>query len=164
MAETSGLDMIISVFVRYPEFNSVKYEAGKDQLKIEIALNKPIVNSSLVSFISKVEKCLLLYNKTIRIQPSIFKLENVNQSNITLLRFYRDIKTLTKTEIEIFVGLLRENFGSMLVIDEDISTESEERYARQIKKSLLHNQKSSEIKTKNFFAYRDHGTMFVFNK
>lgn len=164
MTQKSGLDVLISAFVHYPELSSVKYEAAKDQLKIEVALNGPVDEVFIKGFVNKTCDCLRLYHELSYIKPDLWELTYTTQAGITLLRLYRDFKSVTEGEVELFVLLLREYFVSLLVRDENSDVLAEESYAREIRKSLVHKTKQGDILSKNFFAYRDEGTMFVFNK
>jgi hypothetical protein len=163
MAEKSGLDMSISVFVHYKELNSVMYDAAKGNMKIEVALMGSIEESILNKFVEKIHNSLNLYYRLSNIDPLLMNVEYTTKIGITLIRFDRDIESLSEGEIELFVLMLRENFSSLLIIDDTIDVGSEERYARKIKRSLL-NKKIDDVNSKIFFGYRDHGTLFVFNK
>lgn len=162
MAEKSGLEMSISIFVHYRELNSVKYDAKQGRFKIEVALKGIIEDKILAEFKDKMSATLNLYYNLSHVKPLLFDVEYTTQAGITLISLYRDVKSLSEEEIELFVLMLRENFSSLLIIDETNVLVSEETYAREIKRNLLHNHKTAD--SRNFFGYRDHGTMFVFNK
>lgn len=164
MAEKSGLDMSISVFVHYRELNSVKYEAAEGKLKIVVALRSLVEESILNEFVDKIYNSLYLYHNFTHVKPDLLDVKYTTQSGITLIKFYRDINSLSEGEIELFVLMLRESFSSLLIIDETSNVYSEEKYAREIKRNILHNHKVDNNNSKNFFGYRDRGTMFVFNK
>jgi hypothetical protein len=164
MAEKSGLDMSISVFVRFRELNCVKYEATEGRFKIEVALRGLADNKVLNEFVDKIYSSLNLYHNFLHVKPILLDVEYTTQAGITLIKFYRDINSLSEGEVELFVSMLRESFSPLLIIDETNDLDSEEKYAREIKRNLLHNPKLGDANSKNFFGYRDHGTMFVFNK
>lgn len=164
MAEKSGLDISISVFVHYRELNSVKYEAAEGRLKIEVALRGLVDEKVLTEFVDKTKNSLYLYYNLSQVKPVLSDVEYTTQAGITLVRFYRDINSLSESEVDLFVIMLRDSFSSLLIIDDTNDVDSEERYTREIKRNLLHNHKSDITNPKNFFGYRDHGTMFVFDK
>jgi hypothetical protein len=63
MQDNAGLDLFISVLLRHPEFNAVKYNAAKGEIKIEVALQGEIEVDKQELFIAEAQKCVALFNK-----------------------------------------------------------------------------------------------------
>ncbi|MEA4924323.1 MAG: hypothetical protein VB084_03340 [Syntrophomonadaceae bacterium] len=163
MVNESGLDTILSVFIRYSELSAVKYDVKSDTVKIETALSDKVDETKRNNFIDCCQKSMALFYEMTKIQPIKFALSFMENAGITILRLYRDGKTLQEQEMELFVRLLRQEFASLLIKDDnDIATLVNG--AGDIKKTLMQKLHQSYDSYHNIFAYRDEGRVFVFNK
>ncbi|PKM77767.1 MAG: hypothetical protein CVU90_05715 [Firmicutes bacterium HGW-Firmicutes-15] len=163
MQKDSGVDAILSSFIRYSELSAVKYDAEKDIIKIEVALNGCIGDKHRSNFITRYRQSIALLHNMLNIEPAYMDLEFIEKSGITIMRLYRANLSLREEEIELFVLLIRQEFASLLVRD-DNDMLAEAALSRDIKDTLLKKIKESRQPYQNIFAYRDEGRVFVFNK
>jgi len=163
MKMDSGVDAIMSSFIRYTELSAVKYDAEKDIIKIEVALNGCIGDQHRSRFVTRYHQSMALFHNMFKIEPSYMDLEIIEKSGITIMRVYRESLTLREQEIELFVLLLRQEFASLLVRD-DNDMIAEAALSGDIKDTVLKKIKESRQPYQNIFAYRDEGRVFVFNK
>jgi hypothetical protein len=163
MEMDSGVEAILSSFIRYAELSAVKYDAEKDIIKIEAALNACITQTHRNRFCSRYRQSMVLLHNLLNIKPAHMDLEFIEKSGITILRLYRDSLSLREREIELFVLLLRHEFASLLVSDEDDML-AEAALSGDIKNTVLKKIRESRKPYQNIFAYRDEGRVFVFNK
>ena len=165
MEENAGLDIFISVLLRYPEFNAVKYDAANGEIKIEAALRGEIEKESQDNFITQTIKCVGLFQKLSGIETSIIELEfeEYSTSNLTLLRYHRDVESLAEGEVEVFAGLLQKCFNEFIIRDSGKIITGDV-FKKRIKENLLYKINREKTSTSNFLAYRDHGRVLVFNK
>ncbi len=165
MENNAGLDIFISVLLRYPEFNAVKYDAANGEIRIEVALQGEIKKESQDSFISETMKCVGLFHILSGIKTSIIKtrFEEYGKSNLTFLRYNRDVESLTEGEVEVFAGLLQKSFNEFIIRDSG-KIITEDVLKNRIKKNLLYKINREKTSSSNFLAYRDHGRVLVFNK
>jgi len=163
MVNESGLDAIISVFIRYSELSAVKYDVKSDTIKIETALNNSIGEEQRSKFITCCQKSMALFYRMTKVEPVQFALKFIENSGITILRLYRDSLTLREQEMELFVRLVRQEFASLLIMDDnDIAAVAN--LSGDVKRTLLQKLKQSHDSYHNIFAYRDEGRVFLFNK
>ena len=163
MVNESGLDAMISVFIRYSELSAVKYDVKSDTIQIETALNDNINEEKRCKFIARCRQSMDLFYRMTRVEPVQFALKFIENSGITILRLYRDSKTLREQEMELFVQLLRQEFASLLIRDDnDIAALANQ--SIDVKATLLKKIKQSHDSYHSIFAYRDEGRVFVFNK
>ncbi len=165
MENNAGLDIFISVLLRYPEFNAVKYDAANGEIKIEVALQGEIERKSQDSFVTETMKCVGLFHKLSGIETSIIKIrfEEYSKSNLTFLRYNRDVESLTEGEVEVFAGLLQKRFNEFIIKDSG-KIITEDVLKNRIKENLLYKINREKTSTSNFLAYREHGRVLVFNK
>jgi hypothetical protein len=161
MTNNTGLDIFISASLKYPELNTIKYQANRELIIFEIALKGKITAQQKSIFERKITDCLNLFYKMKNLQAVSLEWRFKDSSEITLLRFYRDVNSLSEEEIELLVLLLREHFDDLLVRDNN-SIIAEDSLKRQLKKNLL--KKVGNKNATNFFAYREEGKVFVYNK
>ena len=158
-----GLDVIISSFIRYTELSAVKYDAEKDIIKIEVVLNGCIGDEHRSRFNSRYCQSMALFHKMLKIEAAYMKLDFIENAGITVLRLYRESLSLREDEIELYILLLRHEFASLLVRD-DNDMVAEAALSGDIKNTLLKKIMDSRQPYQNIFAYRDEGRVFVFNK
>jgi len=163
MGRESGLDAIISAFIRNPELSSVKYDVKKDIIKVEAALSNSISEETRTRFLNRCCQSLQILYRTTKLKPDYIQLSFVENAGITILRLFRDSHTLSEEEVELFVQLLRQSFAALLIKDNnDIAAGAV--LTGEIKKNLLNKIRQSNESYQNIFAYRDQGRVFVFNK
>lgn len=163
MSQHEGIDVLISAFVHYSELSSVKYEEQNDILKVDILLNSLVGEEVLTQFINRVRQCLKLYFSLAQKSPRIVEMEYSKKDEITLVRLYRDAESLSEKEMELYILLLRDQFDGILIKEQKTKV-SEKSCERHIKQSLLQAEKNGRLMNRTLFAYRDKGTMYVFNK
>jgi len=163
MIDNSGLDIFIATSLKYPELNAVKYQADKDRIILEVALNGNIITQQRKRFIEKTVARLSILHKLSQKTPLLLELAFKEVSGMTFLRFYRDIKSLTEEEIELFILFLREDFSDLLLGDKSTII-TEDSFKRKVKKNLLQKIIKDNNDTTIFFANREEGRVFVYNK
>ncbi len=165
MEENAGLDIFISVLLRHPEFNAVKYNAANGEIKIEAALQGEIEKGTKDNFMTEGMKCVGLFHKLSGIEASIIRInfEEHSTSNLTLLRYHRDVESLTEGEVEVFAGLLQKSFDEFIIRDSG-KIITEDGFKKRVKENLLYKINRGKTSTSNFLAYREHGRVLVFNK
>jgi len=162
MVNSCGLEVFIAASLKYPELNAVKYQVDREKIVMEVVLKGKIDHRHKTLFSKKLRGFLSLLHKLSGKEPSLLELDFKEISDVTFLRFHRDVNSLTEEEIGLFVMLLREDFKSMLFSDKSsiIAADSSQ---KKIKRDLL--QKITECKnTTKFFAYREQGKVFLFNE
>lgn len=157
-----GLDIFISISLKYPELNAVKYQADQEIMFLELALNQNIDKAHKQAFIKKAEDCLLIFHRLSASSPSLLNLSFEENGGVNFLRVYRDIKTLEEQEIELLLFMVREEFKDLLFqADERIIVEDSVK--KRLKKDLLNRINTGNVGATNFLAYRQEGRVLVFN-
>jgi len=162
MVNSSSLDIFLDVSLKYAELNAVIYQADKDRIILEVALEGEFDSQQKTGFAEKIRECLSFLHKLYGKKPLFLELLFKEASNMTFLRFCRDVDSLTEEEIELFIMLLKENFPGLLLRDEG-SIVTEDSFQKKIRKDLLQEITKSPSSTK-FFAFREQGRVFLFNK
>lgn len=161
----AGLDIFISVLLRYPEFNAVKYDAANEEIKVEVALQGGIKQETQDKFRSELDQCIILFGKLSKSKTSYINIsfEEYRQSKLTILRYKREVESLTEGEVEIFASLLQKHFNKSIISDSG-KIITEDGFKKKVKANLLHKINREKTGVSNFLAYRDQGRVLVFNK
>jgi len=163
MNADSGLDAVISAFIRYPEMSSIKYEAKNNIVDMEMILKGHIVDKQQKRFVERTGQSLALFYKLHQISPRRLEINYAGRRDITILTFSRDIGSLIEEEIELYVILACQEFAAVLLTDEMEQDFNSVSY-REFKKSVMRKINSERHPYQKVFAYRDGGKMFVFDK
>ncbi|MDD4625838.1 MAG: hypothetical protein PHP87_01940 [Syntrophomonas sp.] len=158
-----GLDVFLTVSLNHPEINAVKYLADKEQLILEVALNGTIGIARRESFLKKTRDCLNLFHQLLGQKPGLMEVELIDKSELSFLRFYRDVGTLSQDEIGMLILLLREEFDNLLVKDNN-DIVAKDAFKRKLKRSLMQKINRDSSNSTDFLAYRKEGRVFVFNR
>lgn len=158
-----GLDVFLTVSLEHPEINAVKYLAEREQIILEVALNTAIDPMKRGQFLKKTQDCLELFHHLAGKKPKLMKIELIEKSGLSLLRFYRDVGTLSQDEISLLILILQEEFANLLVKD-DNDIVSKDAFKRKLKRSLMQKLNHDQSNATDFLAYRKEGRVFVFNR
>lgn len=158
-----GLDVFLTVSLNHPEINAVKYLADKEQIILEVALNTVIEPLKRKSFLKKTRECLDLFHRIAGQKPGLMKIELIDKSELSFLRFYRDVGTLSQDEISLLILLLREEFANLLVTDNN-DIVAKDAFKRKLKRTLMQKLNRNSSNSTDFLAYRKEGRVFVFNR
>ncbi|MEQ8199841.1 MAG: hypothetical protein ABRQ24_00305 [Syntrophomonadaceae bacterium] len=163
MDKGSGLDALVSAFLRYAELSAVKFDAVRDIIKIEVALDTSLTEGQGDRFIDACHQSMALFYRMRSLDPIHISLKFIEHAGITILRLYRDSQTLVEEEIELFIRLVRQEFASWLIRDDNDMVTAAFLNGDE-KNQVLNKIRSGQESFRNFFVYRDKGRVFVFNR
>lgn len=158
-----GLDVFLTISLDHPEINAVKYLADKEQIILEVAFNAVIEPMKRESFLKKTRDCLDLFHRLAGKKPELMKIELIDKSELSFLRFYRDVGTLSQDEISLLILILREKFANLLLKDSN-DIVAKDAFKRKLKRTLMQKLNRSSSDSTDFLAYRKEGRVFVFNR
>ena len=163
MEMESGLDALVSAFLRHVELSAVKYDSVRDIIKIEVALNTSLTLQEGNRFIDECQKSMALFYRMKKLDPIHISLKLIDHAGITILMLYRDSQTLVEEEIGLFIGLVRQEFASWLIRDDNDMVTAALLNGDE-KTQVVNKIKSGQDSFRNLFVYRDKGRVFVFNR
>ncbi|MDD2619104.1 MAG: hypothetical protein PHC92_00320 [Syntrophomonadaceae bacterium] len=162
MSNDKGLDIFISVSLKYPELNAVKYQADEEKIYFELALIQNIDKNVKEIFLNKLKNCLIMYHKITSTQPSLLDLSFHENGGVNFLRVQRDIKTICEEEIELLLLMVSEEFNNYMLQDNSRIV-IQDSLKKRLKKNLLKKINTGNAGANNFLAYRQEGKVMVFN-
>lgn len=163
MREDTGLEAVLSAFIRYPEMSSIKYEAIHNRAAMEMIIKGYIVDKQQKRFIDRSKQSLALFYKLHRISPSEVEIHFASRRDITILTLTRDLDSLREDEIELFMILACQEFSAVLLTDV-MEDQGKGASYHNFKKIVMQKINRERHPYQKVFAYRDRGKMFVFDK
>ena len=159
---SDGINLLISMLVRYPEISSISCEPDTKEIKFTFLLND---NENSISEFSK------LVNKSLTTLFGLNKEEVINPFNIkystcgklTVLYIYRKLDNLTSQELNLIISLTQEYFKDSLIVEVEELTKEDQLFQEDLIGAMLDNF-GQELATQKFFAFREEGRVMVFNK
>lgn len=159
----TGLEMFLNVSVNFPEINVVKYDFNSDLLIIEVALGREIGLDQEEKFTTRGRECIQLLHNLRETRPEIFIMKFKRLAGLTFLRYYRDVKSLNESEINLLISLVRDEFYDCL-LDDGKTAITRDSFKKQVKRDLLQQLNNYHNNTGYLFAYRDQGRLCMFNR
>jgi hypothetical protein len=161
---SDGVNLLISILVRYPEIGSINYDAKDNSIKLIFMLSSlpskaffDMVLKTLLSSISAYHTLEGLKNAKTDIKVSACE-------QVAMLTILRDVATLSKGEIALIITLLRENFKDQLLADDNETMLEEDLLVQEeVIDNMLENIKRQHFDN-GLIGIREDGRVLVFNK
>lgn len=159
-----GINLLISILVRFPEIATVNYDAENNTIKFTFMLFKiPDINE-FAKFQHLVISSISAYHVLEGTKEVVADVRLIPCDKLAILAVLRDVVTLSKGEITLIIALLRENFKSSLVTDNnDAMLEEDLAIQDEVIDNMLENIKSKQY-GKGLIGIREDGKVLVFNK
>lgn len=156
MNDDKKIDIFVTAPLKYPEINTIKYEAAHKRIILEVALSGKMEETDKEYFLHMIKSCIYLYNNFYKKKPKIFDIYLTHEAGLDFLRFCRDEETICEGEIDLFISLVKEYFGSIVVRQEDYSfSHDKDKIIHDIKEKMVLTHKMSD-----FLAYREENRVF----
>jgi mevalonate kinase len=161
---SDSISLLISILVRYPEVATINFHPEKKVLKftfiITDMLNQLAVQEFKKDLINSIEVFNMLENKI----PSIIDIKINITEDFALLEVTRDVETLTKDELSLYIAILQSKFTKNLVTDDNEHVLEEDLlFQEELIGHMLENLKVTN-QDKCLIAFREEGKVLVFNK
>ncbi|AIF51715.1 hypothetical protein [Pelosinus sp. UFO1] len=160
---SDGVNLLISILVRYPEIGTISFDPQNNWLKLTFMLStipsqldfsnaKQLLKSSIIAY-TTLEGLPL---KTVDIQLDIFE-------KVAMLSIFRDVHTISKNEIALLIALLRKTFKDLIIDYNDSLLEEDLLLQEEVIEDMLTNLKTHYDENR-LIGIREDGRVLVFNK
>ncbi|NLO97817.1 MAG: hypothetical protein GX091_07090 [Peptococcaceae bacterium] len=156
---THGTGLLVSILLRYPEIGTISCCNEQQTLVLKFLISKeydfePLKNKLLLA--------LELFNQFEGRKISVCSIEQHKQQEVDLLVITRDLKSITKNEINLIVEFLKSNIGKQLIVEQGNLSEEEILLQEDVINHMLTVIKANGT-DKSFTALREDGRVLVFN-
>jgi hypothetical protein len=161
---SDGVNLLISILVRYPEIGTINYDAENHRLKLTFMLSEIPTGNNFNRIKTTLEKSISAYHMLEGTKEAVADIRLSSCERVAMLTILRDVSTLSKGEIALVITLLRENFKDKLIADvNDAMPEEDLLVQEEVIDSMLENIKKQHS-GKGLIGIREDGRVLVFNK
>ncbi|NPV28286.1 MAG: hypothetical protein HPY58_01250 [Firmicutes bacterium] len=157
-------NLLTSILLCYPEIATINLDPKSRTVKFTFYLSNGVAKAKLKEFHRHLKESLRAYYYLEKREIEVCSLVFQSLDFFTTIEFQRDVQTLSQKEIALIIALIKEEFGSQLVTEEDDGLMIDDlSLHEELIGYMLENAKRSSSNTK-LIALRDEGKVFVFNK
>nr|WP_277998977.1 hypothetical protein [Moorella sulfitireducens] len=161
---SDSIGLLISILVRYPEVATINYEPGEQVLRFTFMLSRSLSGEIVREFASKFRKSLEVFNYLEGREARTVNLKYTPYDQLTALEVQRDVATLSRDEIDLIIALVREEFASCLVAENNDNIMEEELLIQEELIDRMLESVRGTVPERRLIAFREEGRVMVFNK
>ena len=165
-----GVNLFVSMLVRYPQIGAINFEAGNNSLKFTFLISGVIPPRDYQPVKKLIAESLDAYHTLLDVQNTVLKIDLSAYDGVTILTVVRDVPTLACGEIALLVSILSEAFRDSLARDLSdplftLNTEDLLEYDEAIEDLLKDFRRQNAQKSSDsLIGVRENGRVFVFNR
>ncbi len=159
-----GVNLLISILIRSPEITTISFDPENHSLKQTFMLSGIPSEENFTKAKKILMDSIAVYHNIEGISDKNIDIYLSTYENVAMLHIVRNVRTLTKGEIALTISLLKEQFRSLLIVDDDEAVLDEELILQE---ELIDNMLSNATKTcsgRRLVGIREDGRVIVFNK
>ncbi len=163
--ELSGVDLLISLLVRFPEILTIHYNLAESIFKLSFMLNAHLEPERYTTFRKDFFKCLKAYYKLLQFEPITPQIHQKQVNNWTLLQIVFHKNNISFEEIHLVNNMILNEFKKEIITDnrgDSCLYSDRDNFSEDFIECLLPDKKKQE--KKNLFAFREAGKVYVFDK
>ncbi|BBB93105.1 MAG TPA: hypothetical protein PKA28_01275 [Methylomusa anaerophila] len=162
---SDGVNLLISMLVRYPEIGTINFEPDSNSLKLTFMISGILSDKDYKATKKMLTDSALAYHMLVGLRNSHIDVEISSYRQVTILTILRDVHTLSRGEIALAIKLLREQFIDRLVADRnDAMLEEDLLMQDELIEDMLENMRQENNGHNSLIGIREDGRVFVFNK
>lgn len=159
---SDSVGLLVSILVRYPEVGTINVDEVEQLLTLTFYLAEDL--SEHLPCHEHLTESLMLFNQLEGRKCRVCSLCLSRDEVVTTLEIVRDIETVTLSELNLLVNLMRQSYYEQLVTDVvDEIPEEEQLIQDEIIKHMLDIVRTKKL-DKSVLALREEGRVLVFNK
>lgn len=164
-SELSGINLLISLLVRFPEILTIHYNLAEAVFKLSFMLKVHLEPKRYAAFRKSFSECLKAYYKMLQFEPVSPKINQkpINAWTLLQVTFYK--KSICFEEINLVSNLILNEFNKEVIVDtrgNSCLTNDRGIYSEDFIECLLPEKIKQE--KENLFAFREAGKVYVFDK
>jgi hypothetical protein len=161
---SNGVNLLISILVRYPEIGTINFDAEKNTLKLTFMLSGIPDDGTFAKIRRILLNSIAAYHMLEGSKEVTADVKLSSCGEVAMLAILRDVQTLSKGEITLIIALLRENLKDRLVVDDnDAMLEEDLLVQEEVIDNMLETIKTQRS-GKGLIGIREDGRVLVFNK
>lgn len=160
-----GIDLMISLLVRYPEINTVKTDPKGGEIIFSFLLKKELTQTEFAvleqELAKNIDTFLFIQNK----QVQVMRFQLQVYEGYSFVEVVRDFQTISQREISLLIQLIHNQLGMYLLTETGDGSEVEElEMQEELIDDLLDRLQFDVEDQEDLIGYRDAGRVMVFQK
>lgn len=162
---TCGVSLLVSILLRYPEVNTVKFDPDSNSLDFSFMISNTVEKEDFDAFQHEYISSIMAFWNLIRMfEASEAEIAYDIIASMTKIVVKRDISTLTAEEISLSMALVQRWFGDRLIKERESELSEEDRLTHEeFIRNLLADMNDTMFE-KKLIGYREEGKVIVFNR
>ena len=164
--DKTGIQMLASILVCYPEIESVTYEPENTEMVMDFIIEGKADKQELEPFVKLLDDSLQAYHELDSGSQVWMAAEAESFGNLMTVHIHRQLVTLTRGELTLIAALFRETFGSRLRRDKHSLDQLEPEFAdaqSAVLDQLLDQHQIYKIR-EQLIGIRDRDRVVVYNR
>lgn len=157
--EGTQVDLFVSILVRFPQIGTIRYDPETSALRLAFLLKA--TDQSFQIFARRVESHLALFHSLRQEEIAVASLKKSETGELTTLEVIRDLASLSLSELNLIVQLVRDYYGDALVQEGPTMTEEDELEQNLLIENLL--MSSAWRPLERLMGFRENGRVLVFS-
>ncbi|MBC9785769.1 hypothetical protein GJ688_14840 [Heliobacillus mobilis] len=165
-AEVNGsMGLLISILVRYPEVGTVNYDPDRRVIKFTFLLQQESGKTKLPQIAQSIQSALEVFHDLEGLHPQTVSVESHYDEGLCSLEVFRDVETLSLSEITLLIDLLNQQAGQVILSEEYVEglQEDEKLWQEELISHMLDSLRSGSY-DQQVYAFREEGRVMVYNK
>ena len=161
---SDGINLLISILVRYPEIGTVNFEPQNHCLKLKFMLSAIPSETEFSTTKHLLIDSIAAYHRLEGLQLKTSEVILHPYNPVAMVSVIRDVHTISKEEIALIITILREKLNNYLIIDYNDSLLEEDQLAQEeVIEDMLENIKTYHTLYR-LIGIRENGRVLIFNK
>ncbi|RJQ12119.1 MAG: hypothetical protein C4551_00065 [Bacillota bacterium] len=156
--------MFVSILVRYPEIARVTYHRETHCLKLAVLVKSHLDEEAVSRLRDLIAKSVKAYARLSGREVRVVDLSVTTREGVSVAEMWRDLDSLTQSELSMTLALLRESFGQELVVDQFPGMDGEDlSFQEELIEEMLEDLRGAKHQP-NLIAFREEGRVLIFNR
>ncbi|MBP2627692.1 MAG: hypothetical protein H6Q68_2403 [Firmicutes bacterium] len=161
---SDGVNLLISILIRYPEIGTVSFDPQYNQLNLKFMLSAIPSQDEFSNIKNLLIDSIAVYNMLEGLSLKTSEIQLHTHDKVAMLSIVRDVHTISKNEITLIIVLLREKLKDYLIFDYNVSLSEEDLLLQEeVIENMLENIKQNLL-LHRLIGIRENGRILVFNK
>lgn len=156
--------LLVSILVRYSEIDSIRFCAKKAHLAFSFMVQRYYSQEEIQAFKQVLVSYLDAYTRLTNRVIDYLGVVGTAHGEYTQVEVTRDVASLSQVELSLIITLIRQHFGTHLVVETQVALRDEERQMQEeLIDDILEDVREGGAH-RELVGFRDAGRVMVFSK
>ena len=158
------IQLLISYAIRYPEIATVRYDPGRQALRLSFLVKGPLTDEEFSAAAARIRETLEVYLMMNQRTASVIDVQQTAFGDLNTIAVERDVQSLSPEELYTVVAVVRSIFQQRLLTEPVEYFGEEELMAQDELIEEVMASLSNQRQQPNLIAIRENGRLMIFHK